>query len=174
MDSFTTSGQLHRLWPEIRWDWSKTPVNINENVQTTLKYKVLSEDAVRPTRSHEGDLGYDLYSIRDYKVYPHSKQMIGTGIAFQFPPGWGGFVKDRSSMATKTDLETIGGVIDNGYIGELFIVVMNYGDEVQYISKGQKIAQMVMIPVANYQLEEVDELIASDARGENGFGSTGQ
>lgn len=160
-------------WPEIVWDRGKVSVTSNRS-PNTLKFKMVTEGAVKPTRSHKGDLGYDLYASEDVTIPPHDKKMVGTGVAFQFPPNWGGFVKDRSSMATKTDLETIGGVIDNGYIGELFIVMMNYGPETQYIEKGQKIAQMVMIPVANYELEEVDELVASDQRGDSGFGSTGR
>ncbi len=160
--------------PEIVWNpRGKGSVTKVKNLEK-LKYKLLSQDAVRPTRSHDGDLGYDLYANEEVVIQPNEKQKVGTGVAFQFPSGWGGFVKDRSSMATKTDLETIGGVIDNGYIGELFIVFVNYGHEVQVIEKGQKIAQMVLIPVANFELEQVDQLIARDDRGTGGFGSTGK
>lgn len=140
----------------------------------TLKYKLLSDSAKSPTRSHAGDLGYDLYANERVVFMPHQKGKVGTGVAFQFPEGWGGFIKDRSSMSTKTDLETIGGVIDNGYIGELFIVFVNYGSQVQVIEKGQKMTQMVLIPVANFDLEEVDQLTSNDDRKNNGFGSTGK
>lgn len=171
MDNVSFGKNARKMgWPEIRWDRGKVTVDKKQ----TLKYKILYDDVIAPTRAHEGDLGYDLYASHGVTVLPHGKMKVGTGVAFQFPAGWGGFIKDRSSMATKTTLETIGGVIDNGYIGELFIVVMNYGDGVQKIEKGQKIAQMVMIPVANYELEEVDELQPTDERGDKGFGSTGR
>ena len=78
-------------------------------------------------------LGYDLYAMEDVTIAPGQKMSVRTGISFQFPPNWGGIVKDRSSMATKTTLETIGGVIDNGYTGELFVVFANYGTQVQHI-----------------------------------------
>jgi dUTP pyrophosphatase len=75
-------------------------------------------------------------------------------------------------MANNTTLETIGGVIDNGYTGELFIVFANYGKTEHMLVVGQKIAQLVLIPVANFPLLEVDEIISADGRGNNGFGST--
>lgn len=138
-----------------------------------LKYKKLHEDAIAPTRSHEGDLGYDLYALEDATIGFRCSWRIPTGIAFQFPDGWGGLLKDRSSMAAK-GFSITGGVIDNGYTGEIIVVMSTTTDNNDYIKKGQKIAQMVLVPVANLQLQEVDELIAADERGDRGFGSTGK
>lgn len=155
----------------------KFPTTIpTTTIEPTLKYKLLHEDAIAPTRSHSGDLGYDLYALEDASIMPGYKTKVRTGVAFQFPEGWGGFVKDRSSMATKTTVETVGGVIDSGYTGELFIVFANSGkwDDDHQIRKGDKIAQMVLIQVPNFELEEVEEIISPDGRGENGFGSTGE
>lgn len=156
--------------------WTSTTREVTVRVPTieTLKFKRLNESAIAPTRSHSGDLGYDIYASETVQIWPGTKEKVASGVAFQFPDGWGGFIKDRSSMASKTTLETVGGVIDNGYTGELFIVFANYGNEVQTIESGQKMAQMVLIPVANFGLEEVEELVSSDNRGSAGFGSTGR
>ena len=147
--------------------------NVHNYYSPSLKFKRLSEDAIAPTKAHSGDLGYDLYAIEDVTIAPGQKMKVSTGISFQFPPEWAGFVKDRSSMATKTTLETIGGVIDNGYTGELFVMFANYGNEVEYIKQGSKIAQLILIPVANFKLEEVEEVSSNDGRDNKGFGSTG-
>ena len=143
------------------------------NYYSNLKFKRLSEEAIAPSKAHSGDLGYDLYAMEDVTIAPGQKMSVRTGISFQFPPNWGGIVKDRSSMATKTTLETIGGVIDNGYTGELFVVFANYGTQVQHIKQGSKIAQLVLVPVANFELEEVEEVSSTDGRDNKGFGSTG-
>ena len=158
-------AQTYSHVPEHEFEWQvRTP---------SLKFKRLSEEAIAPSRAHSGDLGYDLYAMEDDTIAPGQKMKVSTGISFQFPDTWGGFVKDRSSMATKTTLETIGGVIDNGYTGELFVMFANYGTQVQYIKQGSKIAQLILIPVANFKLEEVEEVSSNDGRDNKGFGSTG-
>lgn len=139
---------------------------------THLQYKKLVPNAIPPQRSHAGDLGYDLFACEPVTIYPGMKQKVSTGIAFEFPCGWGGFVKDRSSMVTNTTLEVIAGVIDNGYTGELFIMFANYGNEIETIEAGQKIAQVVLIPVGGFDLREIDQLETADGRGSKGFGST--
>ena len=78
------------------------------NYHPSLKFKRLSEEAIAPSRAHSGDLGYDLYAMEDATIAPGQKMKVSTGVSFQFPPEWAGFVKDRSSMATNTTLETIG------------------------------------------------------------------
>lgn len=138
-----------------------------------LKYKKISPHAISPTRSHDGDLGYDLHSLYSVTIQPNEKEMVRTGVAFQFPAEWGGFIKDRSSMATQTTLEVVAGVIDNGYTGEVSVVFANYGTDPVTLIGGQKVAQMVLIPVPNFELEEVDNIDTTD-RAENGFGSTGK
>ena len=159
--------QTYSHVPEHEFEWDV------HNYYPSLKFKRLSKDAIAPTKAHSGDLGYDLYAIEDVTIATGQKMKVSTGISFQFPPNWAGFVKDRSSMATKTTLETIGGVIDNGYTGELFVMFANYGNEVEYIKQGSKIAQLILIPVANFELEEVEEVSSNDGRDNKGFGSTG-
>jgi dUTP pyrophosphatase len=135
-----------------------------------LKVKKLSETAKLPTKAHPTDLGYDLYADETISIDGNSAIKIKTGIAVGFPEGWGGFIKDRSSMASK-GFAVIGGVIDQAYIGELSIVI-TYKRGTTTIQKGDKIAQLVPIPLTNWPIIEVDNLGKTD-RGEKGFGSSG-
>ena len=149
-----------------------------------MKVKRLSENAVLPQKAHSGDLGYDLFCSEEITLWPGETKLVSTGIAIQFPEGYGGFIKDRSSVATKLQLFTIAGVIDNGYIGELRVALYNGADADESakrdqhtwrkISVGDKIAQIVLIPTVNFAVEEVDELVSADQRGTGGFGSTGR
>jgi dUTP pyrophosphatase len=135
-----------------------------------LKVKKLTETAKLPTKAHPTDLGYDLYADETVSIDGNSAIKIKTGIAVGFPESWGGFIKDRSSMASK-GFAVIGGVIDQAYIGELSIVI-TYKRGVTTIQKGDKIAQLVPIPLTNWPIIEVDNLGPTD-RGEKGFGSSG-
>jgi dUTP pyrophosphatase len=138
-----------------------------------MKVKKLSEYAQLPQKAHAGDLGYDLFSNEGTAVFPGETKVVKTGIAIEFPAGYGGFIKDRSSVATKKGLFTVAGVIDNGYIGEICIALHNGTDSLIHVGPGEKIAQLVLIPTVNFDVIEVDELISADKRGIGGFGSTG-
>jgi dUTP pyrophosphatase len=135
-----------------------------------LKVKKLSETAKLPTKAHNSDLGYDLYADETVRLFTDSPTKIKTGIAVRFPENWGGFIKDRSSMASKGYF-VIGGVIDHAYIGELSVVMTHTKGNV-FINKGDKIAQLVPIPLTKWNIEEVSDLEPTD-RGEKGFGSSG-
>lgn len=146
-----------------------------------LKIKKITETGKIPTKAYPTDLGYDLYADETVEIYFMQTVKIRTGIAVGFPEGWGGFIKDRSSMASK-NLVTTGGVIDNSYIGELSVIMTytdidprNDADEYNKVTikKGDKIAQLVPIPVTNFEIEEVSELEPTD-RGEKGFGSSNE
>ena len=137
-----------------------------------LRAKKLTETAVIPTKAHTGDLGYDLYSDSHYEIESGDSQVVSTGIAIGFPHGYGGFIKDRSSISTQRGLITGAGVIDNEYIGEIKILIINHSRERQVIEHGEKIAQIVLIPVTDCSILEVEEL-ESHGRGTKGFGSTG-
>lgn len=138
-----------------------------------MKVKKLSEYAQLPQKAHAGDLGYDLFSNEGAAIFPGETKVVKTGIAIQFPEGYGGVIKDRSSVATKKGLFTVAGVIDNGYIGEICIALHNGTDSLIHIGPGEKIAQLVLIPTVNFEVTEVDEVISADQRGVGGFGSTG-
>ena len=138
-----------------------------------MKVKKLSETAKLPQKAHAGDLGYDLFANEGAAIFPNETKVVKTGIAIQFPAGYGGVIKDRSSVATKKGLFTVAGVIDNGYIGEICIALHNGTDSLVHIAPGEKIAQLVLIPTVNFEVTEVDEVVSADQRGEGGFGSTG-
>ena len=138
-----------------------------------MKVKKLFEGAKLPQKAHAGDLGYDLFASTATDIFSDETRLVRTGIAIQFPEGYGGFIKDRSSVATKKSLFTVAGVIDNGYIGEIQVALHNASEDIIEINPGDKIAQLVLIPTVNFQVEEVDELVQQDERGEGGFGSTG-
>ena len=139
-----------------------------------MKVKRLSEKAKLPTKAHLGDLGYDLYANEGIAIFPNETKIVKTGIAIQFPEGYGGFIKDRSSVATKRGLHVVAGVIDNGYIGEICVALYNGTDSLTHITSGEKISQLVLIPTVDFEVEEVDEVISSDLRADAGFGSTGR
>ena len=138
-----------------------------------MKVKKLRPDAKLPHKAHAGDLGYDLFSDEGVAIFPHETKVVKTGIAIQFPAGYGGFIKDRSSVATKKGLHTVAGVIDNGYTGEIGMALYNGTESVIHIAPGEKIAQLVLIHTVDFTIEEVIETISLDGRGDNGFGSTG-
>ncbi len=136
-----------------------------------LRFVKLHPMAKPPTKAYEGDLGYDLFSIEDVVLEPLKPKAIRTGIAVELPDGWGAFVKDRSSMALK-GVHTLGGVIDNGYRGEIRVIMISLSDEFR-INSGDKIAQLVPVPLVNWEVEEVEEL-AETERNRRGFGSSGK
>ncbi|MBU2590568.1 MAG: dUTP diphosphatase [Nitrospinae bacterium] len=137
-----------------------------------LKVLRLSEGGILPTRAYEGDLGYDLYASEDITIAKEGQGLVPTSISVEFPEGWGGFIKDRSSMAVK-GVHTYAGVIDHGYRGEIKIVMRNNSTDDFAIRRGDKIAQLVPIPVSDWNIVEVDngELASSD-RHDKGFGSS--
>jgi len=143
-----------------------------------MRVKKLHSEAKLPTRAYEGDLGFDLYALEDMELPAVSEDggipvvLIRTGIAVEFPPGWGGFIKDRSSVAVKKKLHVIAGVIDNGYRGEIKVAIVNLSGKVQKVEKGERIAQLVPVILYPYDIQEADAL-SETQRGEGGFGSSG-
>lgn len=138
-----------------------------------MKVKRLYTDAILPRKAHAGDLGYDLFCHEIQNIQPNEVKLIPTGIAIQFPTGYGGLIRDRSSVAIKQYIFTVAGVIDNGYTGHIQIAMYNAGTHPVWFKHGDKIAQLVLIPTVDFPIEETDELISLDGRGEGGFGSTG-
>jgi len=140
--------------------------------QYQLKVKRLTENAKLPTKAYEGDLGYDLYSIESVTVKPNEKPTsIRTGIAIELPNNYGCIIKDRSSLASE-GLHVVAGVIDNGYRGEIIVKMVNLSNKPITLVEGTKIAQMILIPVVNCDIIEVEQLSKTD-RNDKGFGSSG-
>lgn len=137
-----------------------------------LKVKRLNENAVLPTKN-KGDAGYDLYSLGEVVIAPNGTLLVDTGIALEIPSGYVGLVWPRSGMAVKYGLDTMAGVIDSSYRGELKVLLWNNSDSYMMFKAGTKIAQMVVVQHLDDEVVEVTEL-SNTSRGENGFGSTGQ
>ncbi len=136
-----------------------------------VKIQKTNEHAVIPKYAHDGDAGFDLYSCADIMLQPFERVVVPTGIKIAIPQGYAGLIWDKSGLASKQGLKTMGGVIDSGYRGEVGIVVKNLGKEIITIKKQTKIAQMLIQPVNRVDFEEAD--LDDTARGEGGFGSTG-
>ena len=138
----------------------------------SLPIRRLEPAAVLPTRAHADDAGLDLYALEDSLVPPGEGRLLRTGVAVAIPAGHVGLVCDRSSLA-KRGLKTAGGVIDAGYRGEVGVVVWNLSREPQPVKKGERAAQLLVIPIATPAPVESADLGAT-SRGGNGFGSTGR
>jgi dUTP pyrophosphatase len=130
-------------------------------------------DAVLPTHAYADDAGMDLFACEECVVGPAQKALVATGLKIAIPSGYAGFIWDKSGIAAKHHMKTMAGVIDAGYRGELKVVITNLGTEPYAVKKGEKIAQIVIQPVAQPEVEEVAE-IGDTERGEGGFGSSGR
>lgn len=143
-----------------------------------LRVKLLDPSARLPVVAHPGeDLGYDVFSLESVVLEPHKTVRVRTGISVEARhPETGAplglLVRDRSSMASK-GVATTAGVIDAGYRGEVQIVMTNLGDSPFELKVGEKIAQMIPVPVLTGPIEQVDSLEDS-ARLAKGFGSSGR
>ncbi|HEY1577163.1 MAG TPA: dUTP diphosphatase [Terracidiphilus sp.] len=143
-----------------------------------LRVKLLESGARVPVVAHPGeDLGYDVFSLEGVILEPHRTVRVRTGISVEARhPGTGAplglLVRDRSSMAAK-GIATTAGVIDAGYRGEVQIVMTNLGTDAIELKAGEKIAQMIPVPVLTGAIEEV-EMLEESARLGKGFGSSGR
>lgn len=151
-----------------------------------IEYHRTSTRVRRPTRSNPSDAGLDVYAHFEYDdgqclIKPGESALIGTGLRFGIPHGYMLQVMNRSSVASKLSLVVGAHVIDSGYDGEVFINLHNVGRESQVVKNGQKIAQLVMVPVVPFRaFEELDgmlyderEPITISNRGDGALGSTG-
>ncbi len=128
-----------------------------------------------PAYAHEGDAGLDLFAAEDFTLQPLERGLVPTGVAIAIPDGYAGFVQPRSGLAIKQGLSLVNtpGLIDSRYRGEIKVIAINLDPTTPIsLSRGDKIAQLVIQPVARISLAEVDQLDAT-VRGEGGFGSTG-
>ncbi len=140
-----------------------------------LPVKRLDPGLPLPTRAHPGDAGLDLRSAVDLEVGPGERALVPTGLAVAIPEGWAGLVLPRSGLASRLGLTMANapGLIDAGYRGEIVCAVVNLDRErAVRIARGDRIAQLVVVPVAVLEPVGVEDL-PSSSRGEGGFGSTG-
>lgn len=138
-----------------------------------INIKKLRPDAIIPTYAHPGDVGLDLYCLEDYELQPGERKIFDLGFALEFPDGYAAIVKDKSSLPKNGGIHTMGGVFDAGYRGEYNVNLINLGNQPYQISKGNKVAQLVILPIIRAELTETDQL-SETSRGTAGFGSTGK
>jgi dUTP pyrophosphatase len=140
-----------------------------------LPFARLDPEAVLPARAHAGDAGFDLRSAVEIEVGPGERALVPTGLAVAIPEGHAGLVLPRSGLASKHGLTMANapGLIDAGYRGEVICAVVNLDREhAVRIARGDRIAQLVVVAIAELEPAWVDELPRS-SRGDGGFGSTG-
>ena len=134
----------------------------------------LDADAVVPQRAYTGDAGLDLASCERVELAPGERALVGTGLAVAIPEGYAGFVQPRSGLAARHGLAVVNspGLVDSGYRGELRVVLLNTDRAEPFVVEpGMRIAQLVVLPIPELELVEVDELPSSE-RGVRGFGSS--
>lgn len=127
-----------------------------------------------PAHAHAGDGGVDLHAAESITLAPGEFRAVPTGIAVAIPQGYVGLIAPRSGLAVRHGVSLVNtpGILDAGYRGEIKAILINHGPESVAVARGDRIAQLVVVPVVEQEFVEVDELPES-SRGEGGFGSTG-
>lgn len=140
----------------------------------TLKFKRIHPDATLPSYAHPGDAGMDVRSVDDIVIAPGSRALVHTGLVMMLPAGYEAQVRPRSGLALKMGVTVLNtpGTIDEGYRGEVGVILANLGEEDFTVAKGDKIAQIVVAPVTVAEILETDDIDETE-RGAGGFGSTG-
>jgi dUTP pyrophosphatase len=139
-----------------------------------LPIQRLRPDAVVPGRAYSGDAGLDLSSCERVELAPGERALVPTGLAVAIPEGYAGFVQPRSGLAAKHGISIVNtpGLVDSGYRGELLVNLVNTDPQQPFVVEpGMRIAQLVILPIPELELVEVDELPESE-RGVRGFGSS--
>lgn len=134
----------------------------------------MNKEAQLPTYAHEGDAGLDLYSIDDKIIKPGETILIHTGIQIELSKDTEAQSRPRSGLALKNSITVLNtpGTIDEGYRGEIGVILINHSNNDFRVEKGMKIAQMVIKPILRVNVVE-SSVMTSTERGEGGFGSTG-
>lgn len=147
----------------------------------------ITDNAILPKKKHKNDAGFDIYTSSNLIVPPHRRGKANTGISIQFDRGTCGIIKPRSGISlnsmvfripgtkltTEAYISVIDGTIDEGYTGEIGIIVHNHSDHCIEIPKHTRLAQLIIIPVVYCDLIESEEPFKDKDRGDKGFGSTG-
>lgn len=135
----------------------------------------LHPDAAVPRRAHPWDAGLDLAAVEPVDLPARGRGEARTGLAVAIPEGWAGLVLPRSGLARRhgVGVTNAPGLIDAGYRGEVIVLLVNHSDHDVRLEAGERVAQLVLVPVWMGAVVETDRLPRSDGRGEGGFGSTG-
>ncbi|MCL1988153.1 MAG: dUTP diphosphatase [Firmicutes bacterium] len=140
-----------------------------------LKIKKIHKDAILPSKFYPGDAGFDIFSVEETQVNVGESALIKTGIILELPPQTEAQIRPRSGLALKHAITVLNspGTIDEGYRGEICVILINHGKTAFQVTKGMRIAQMVIQPVLSVDIVEVATISESN-RGELGFGSSGK
>lgn len=139
-----------------------------------ISFVRLDSELPTPRHAHPGDGGVDLFAREAVRLDPEAWTLVPTGIAVAIPEGYAGLVVPRSGLAARRGVGVVNGpgLVDAGYRGEIQVILINHGTEPLELERGERIAQLVVVPVVTQEFVEVDELPDS-SRGSGGFGSTG-
>ena len=140
----------------------------------TVKFMRIHPAAVLPAYAHPGDAGMDVCACETVTLQPGERKLVKTGLVMELPHGTEAQMRPRSGLALKCGVTLLNtpGTIDEGYRGEVGVILINLGTEPFEVRPGMRIAQMVISPVLRADTVEVDA-VSGTARGEGGFGSTG-
>lgn len=133
---------------------------------------MLDVGAKMPTKAHDADAGFDIYTPFEICVPPHGSTKVYTGVHMEIPEGYVGFLKSKSGLNVNYGIRCEG-VVDAGFNGAIIAKLFNDSDEAKLFDRGEKITQIVILPIPYVTLTLVDEFKATD-RGDNGFGSSGR
>lgn len=147
---------------------------MGEQIRKDEDMKVMLEDgAYMPERGHETDAGIDLKAMHGQRVMPHSSAVFHTGVHVELPKGTAGLLVSKSGLNVKKDIVSTG-LIDEAYRGEIVVKLYNHGEENYMVMAGDKITNLLIVPVVHVPIEIVEHLDMDTDRGTDGFGSTGR
>lgn len=146
---------------DVRYTYGIKPIKV-----------ALDDGAYMPTKAHDDDAGFDLYSPVDFTILPRDSAKIDTGVHVEIPLGHFGSLRSKSGLNVNLDV-TSDGVIDCGYSGSIAVKLYNHSSSIRSFKRGEKISQLIIQPYFKTTLEQVEN-VSSGERGTNGFGSSGR
>ena len=142
-------------------------------IEMRIKIKIkLDEGAFTPVKAYDTDGGIDLKAMHGQRIMPNSSAVFRTGVHVELPPGTCGLLVSKSGLCVNKQI-TSTGLIDEGFSGEIKVRLFNHGYESYLVSAGDKITQLVILPVIHGDIEIVDHIQGGE-RGDNGYGSSGR
>ena len=176
----TSDGDVDydQLFNEFGIDMKEIEKEMMENkTKLPLYFKKLNTDVETPSYNYESDSGFDLYSTEEITIPPFGRALIPTGLSFDIKDGYEIQVRSKSGLAINQGLFVLNspGTVDNGYLGEVKVILFNTNQTEFVVKKGMKVGQAVLCPVVNGKWVDLinKEELSSKDRGDNGFGSTG-
>ena len=149
--------------------YNRTKSRRNKN---TILVKRETPEAKIPTKSNSTDAGFDLYATEAATMYPSERRQINTGISMAIPNGHVGLIWPRSGSAVKFGIDTLAGVIDSEYRGEICVILQNHGNLPYTVTSGDRVAQIIIHKIPDLEMK-LSETLNDTERGTGGFGSTG-